>query len=77
MAVVHEVKVRPYSGKLIEAKLKSGRVLRATPNHMCFAKLGVRSDVHYVYLMYRKDKGYRIGIAVGARSDGSRPEHKA
>src|SRR5204863_9813036 len=32
-----------------------------------FARLGVRSDVHFVYLMYRRDKGYRIGIAVGAR----------
>jgi DNA helicase-2/ATP-dependent DNA helicase PcrA len=69
-AQVQEVHSRPFSGKLIQATLKSGRVLRVTPNHMCFAKLGVRDDVHYVYLMYRQDKGYRIGVAVGARSDG-------
>jgi DNA helicase-2/ATP-dependent DNA helicase PcrA len=67
---VQEVKSRPYSGTLIKATTRSGKVLKATPNHMCFAKLGVRADVHYVYLMYRQDKGYRIGIAVGARSDG-------
>jgi DNA helicase-2/ATP-dependent DNA helicase PcrA len=73
-AKASEVKQRPYKGKLIEATLKSGRVLRATPNHICFAKLGVRNDVHYVYLMYRQDKGYRIGIAVGARSDGRSPD---
>ncbi len=67
---VLEIKERPFKGKLIEATLRSGRVFRVTPNHMCFAKLGIRGDVHYVYLMYRQDKGYRIGIAVGARSDG-------
>ena len=71
---VTDVKVRPYDGPLVEVTLKSGRVLRVTPNHMCFARLGVRPDIHYVYLMYRKDKGYRIGIAVGARSDGRQVE---
>jgi DNA helicase-2/ATP-dependent DNA helicase PcrA len=44
-----------------------------TPNHICFARLGTRGDVHYVYLMYRHDQGYRIGIAVGARADGYSP----
>ena len=69
-AIVQEVHTRPYSGPLVQITLHSGRILRATPNHMCFARLGVRTDVHYVYLMYRQDKGYRIGIAVGARADG-------
>ncbi len=35
---VSEVKERPYRGKLLEIKLKSRRTLRATPNHMCFAR---------------------------------------
>jgi DNA helicase-2/ATP-dependent DNA helicase PcrA len=72
-ATVLEVKARPYRGKLIKATTRGGKTIQATPNHMCFAKLGVRKDVHYVYLMYRQDKGYRIGVAVGARSDGVRP----
>ena len=58
---------RPYVGELVQITLRSGRVIRLTPNHMCFARLGVRKDVHFVYLMFRRDKGYRIGIAVGAR----------
>ncbi|MDQ2807393.1 MAG: UvrD-helicase domain-containing protein, partial [Chloroflexota bacterium] len=64
-ATVQEVHTRPYSGPLVQATLRSGRILRATPNHMCFARLGVRADVHYVYLMYRQDKGYSIGTAHG------------
>jgi DNA helicase-2/ATP-dependent DNA helicase PcrA len=31
----------------------------------------MKSDWNYVYLMYRKDKGYRIGIASHARSNGT------
>ena len=71
---VLNVRSKPYSGKLIRATLASGQTFEATPNHMCFARLGLREDVHYVYLMYREDKGYRIGVAKGARSDGRSPE---
>lgn len=73
-AEVSEVKTRHYEGPLIQATTQSGRVLRVTPNHMCFARLGVRGDVFYAYLMYRRDKGYRLGIAVAARSDGRDPD---
>ncbi len=66
-ATVVGTRARPFSGELIEVTLRSGKVIRLTPNHMCFARLGTRSDVHFVYLMFRRDKGYRIGIAVGAR----------
>jgi DNA helicase-2/ATP-dependent DNA helicase PcrA len=70
VARVQEVKSRSYSGKLVQITLRSGRVIRTTPNHICFAKLGMNANVYYVYLMYRRDKGYRIGLAMGARSDG-------
>ncbi|MBA3534720.1 MAG: UvrD-helicase domain-containing protein [Ardenticatenales bacterium] len=69
-AIVQKVHQRSYAGKIIRVTLQSGNILRVTPNHMCFARLGVCKDVHYVYLMYREDKGYRLGICVGARSDG-------
>ena len=73
-ARISVVRRRPYAGKMVEIRTRSGQVIRATPNHIMFARLGAPSTVHYVYLMYREDKGYRIGIAVGARSDGVRPE---
>jgi DNA helicase-2/ATP-dependent DNA helicase PcrA len=72
-ACVTRVHCRPYQGKLVEVKTRRGYILRATPNHMFFARLGLRADVHYVYLMYRAAKGYRIGICVGGRSDGYKP----
>ena len=63
-----------YNGKLITIETERGHRLRATPNHVLFARLGVRQDIHYVYLMYRKDRGYRIGIVQGSRTDGRHGE---
>ncbi len=75
-ARVNHVGKRFFEGQLVKIVTRSGRVLRATPNHIVFARLGVMPGLHYVYLMYRKDKGYRIGIASHARSDGIAPELK-
>jgi DNA helicase-2/ATP-dependent DNA helicase PcrA len=72
-ARVTKTRSRPYSGKLIRSTLANGSSFAATPNHMCFARLGLREDMHYVYLIYRADRGYRLGVAKGARSDGIRP----
>lgn len=59
-----------YNGKLVTIQTERGHTLRATPNHVLFARLGLREDIHYVYLMYRRDRGYRIGIVQGSRTDG-------
>jgi len=61
---------RRYNGDLVKVTTRQGFAFQATPNHIVFARLGLTPGLHYVYLMYRKDKGYRIGIASHARSDG-------
>ncbi len=68
---VNQVGKRPFVGQLVKVVTRSGHTFSATPNHVVFARLGMNPGLHYVYLMYRKDKGYRIGIASHARSDGS------
>lgn len=67
---VDDVHRRKYDGKVITIRTARGHALRVTPNHILFARLGLADHIHYVYLMYRVDRGYRIGIAVGSRSDG-------
>ena len=62
---------RHFEDELIEAITRGGYSFRATPNHIVFARLGTAPNLHYVYLMYRKDKGYRIGIASHTRSNGT------
>jgi DNA helicase-2/ATP-dependent DNA helicase PcrA len=61
-----------YSGELIQIKTKSGKNIACTPSHICFSRLNVVADKFYVYLMYRKDKGYRIGMTKSRRFDGKK-----
>ena len=61
-------KITNYEGSIIKITTTTGKKLLLTPNHICFAKLKPRKDKYFVYLMYRKDKGYRIGITVGERA---------
>ena len=62
-----------FSGELIKIKTKSGRVITCTPNHIMFARLST-TNKYFVYLMYSKDKGYRIGLAKGSRFDGKKDD---
>lgn len=64
---IQKVKVSNFEGKLFVIKTKSGKTLRLTPNHILFARLNLNTNCYYVYLMYRRDKGYRIGLAKGTR----------
>ncbi len=67
-APVEKVMTRGYAGRMLRIQLRSGRVLEATPNHMCFGRLDPVPGLHYVYLMWRRDKGYRIGTTSGVRT---------
>ena len=61
---------RSFEGVLIRATTKGGHSFRSSPNHIVFARFGAAPNLHYVYLMYRKDKGTH-GIASHTRSDGT------
>jgi len=71
LSPVSHVGKRAFKGNLVVITTASGQVIKATPNHVFFARLGMKSGWNYVYLMYRKDKGYRVGIASHMRSDGT------
>ncbi|HEY4720801.1 MAG TPA: UvrD-helicase domain-containing protein, partial [Anaerolineae bacterium] len=75
-ARVSHVESRPHHGEVIRVTTRQGYSFRATPNHVIFARLGISPNVHLVYLMYQANLGYRIGVTVGARSDGAAPEPK-
>ncbi len=44
-----------------------GRTLRGTPHHIVLARHVPQENKYYVYLMYRADRGYRIGYTKGLR----------
>lgn len=65
--LVNNVKTSNYNGKIFIIKTKSGKTLSATPNHITFARLSLKTNCYHVYLMFGRDKGYRIGLAKGSR----------
>ncbi|MDZ7786519.1 MAG: 3'-5' exonuclease [Candidatus Saccharibacteria bacterium] len=68
---VNKLRSFDFKGDLVRIKTESGKVLTATPNHIMFSRWGV-TEKYYVYLMYKKDKGYRIGLVKGSRFDGKK-----
>ncbi len=50
--------------------IRSGeKVLKGTPHHILLARVVPLENRHYVYLMYRADRGYRVGITTGLRKN--------
>jgi DNA helicase-2/ATP-dependent DNA helicase PcrA len=66
--VVHVQEGR-YDGHLVEVTA-GGRAVRATPHHLLPARMVPQPDQWLVYLMYRADRGWRIGRTVGSRPGG-------
>jgi DNA helicase-2/ATP-dependent DNA helicase PcrA len=66
--VVTAVKEGRYRGRM-PVVLAGGEVLRGTPHHIVPARMGVRDGAHFVYLMYRADRGYRVGTDVDQAED--------
>jgi DNA helicase II / ATP-dependent DNA helicase PcrA len=67
---VNHLQGKPYCGKVICLTTASGKQVRLTPNHLVFARLRVSPQWHYVYLMHRRGKGYRIGVTEGTGDKG-------
>lgn len=66
-AKITRVKKFLRKGTLVKIRTKRGKTLLLTPNHILFGRLPLIQNIYYVYLMYRYDKGFRIGTAKGAR----------
>src|SRR5207248_410087 len=64
---IDRVMTNPFKGRLVRITLEDGTILRATPNHICFARLQPSPSWHYVYLMWKKGVGYRLGTTRGVR----------
>jgi DNA helicase-2/ATP-dependent DNA helicase PcrA len=60
-----------YHGPLVRITTRSGASLAATPWHILPARIAAPAGKWFVYLMYRADRGYRIGIT-DARSSTDR-----
>ncbi len=69
------LKKRKFTGRkeLVHVTTTNGRTITCTPNHLLFGRWE-KTDAYFVYLMYAKNKGYRIGMAKGTRFDGKKDD---
>ena len=74
--IITKIHRKNYSGKLLVLNLENGKKIQLTKDHIVFGRLPEHSMSVYVYLMYRKDRGYRVGIAKGSRSSGHDGQEK-
>ncbi|MFT8314492.1 MAG: UvrD-helicase domain-containing protein [Clostridium sp.] len=65
---VKKVLKKSYRGLMVKLTTVSGKVVKATPNHLTFARLNVQEEAYYVYLMFKRGMGYRIGQTQSVRS---------
>ena len=70
---VSSVKQFQYDSEIIHILTKSGREISVTPNHLLFARWA-STEKFFVYLMYSRSKGYRIGMTKGSRFDGKKDD---
>ena len=68
---ITHISKRRYNDKIITIITSTGKKLSLTPEHVCFYKLPLEEGKYYVYLMYRKNMGYRIGQTISIRSTGT------
>ena len=65
---VSSISKREYCGDIIRVETSHGKVIKGTSNHITFAKMKVKENLFYVYLMYKSGYGYRIGQTSSVRS---------
>ncbi|MDF2673744.1 MAG: family ATPase [Clostridiales bacterium] len=68
LGLADKIRKNKYQGIILKVNTCSGKVIKATPNHIGFVKINSSPGIYYVYLMYKKSMGYRIGQTQGVRS---------
>lgn len=74
-AVVTERFTTRRQGRVVCLHLRSGKVVRSTPEHTHFAGylLGATPQMHFLYLMYKEGVGYRIGTSQAYPNGQAKP----
>src|SRR3989344_2819800 len=64
-ARVSHTQTRLHEGVLIRITTQAGRIIESTPEHIHFAgyRLGLSPQTYFIYLMYKRGKGFRLGVS--------------
>jgi DNA helicase-2/ATP-dependent DNA helicase PcrA len=67
---VSTVRTGRYTGPMVTVRA-GGREVRGTPLHIVPARLAAEAGRWFVHLMFRSDRGYRVGMTKSVRSDNN------
>lgn len=67
--LIDTVDRKAYRGKVLKITTASGKEVTVTPRHKMFVYNKPKQGVYFVYLMYKKEFGFRIGQTQGVRSE--------
>jgi len=70
-SIVTRVVNKFYQRKLLKITLEDGSVVRCTPNHLIPMDVKI-DDPYFIYLMYKKELGFRIGMCNSTRQGSFR-----
>lgn len=70
---VKRLRKHHYKGELVHITTESGKQLSATPKHTFFSRWGATKN-YFVYLMYERSRGYRIGMVKGSCNDSKKDD---
>jgi DNA helicase-2/ATP-dependent DNA helicase PcrA len=67
-ATVTHIKKGSFNGKIWCVRAGE-QIIKGTPHHILLTRMVPLVNTYYVYLMYREDRGYRVGLTTGQRSN--------
>jgi len=68
---VTKVRKKAHEGTILKITTKKGKIIETTPEHIFFSRFSLQAELYYVYLMYKRSKGFRVGMVKSARSPGN------
>jgi DNA helicase-2/ATP-dependent DNA helicase PcrA len=59
----------PIEKQMLQITTETGKILKVSWDHKCFSTEPDFNSGFYVYIMYRSDKGFRVGVTSGGKTN--------
>ncbi|MFA5478389.1 MAG: hypothetical protein WC002_05910 [Candidatus Muiribacteriota bacterium] len=64
---IKKIKKEKYKGQVVEFLVEGKKKIRMLPKQVCFSKFDFTGNAYYIVLIYRQQKGWRIGLETDMR----------
>ncbi|MCK9476278.1 MAG: hypothetical protein M0R46_10180 [Candidatus Muirbacterium halophilum] len=64
---IRKIKKQKYSGNCVKINIDSKKHITLPQKHICFSKFDTSVNTYYIVMIYRQEKGWRIGLETDIR----------